>query len=48
MVDSLDPSNPADAAVIDELKSALGDLFAEQVMQDATWARTILGTVPAS
>ncbi|KAJ6499182.1 transcription initiation factor TFIID complex 60 kDa subunit [Mycena sanguinolenta] len=46
MVDSLDASNPADAAVIDELKSVLGDYFAEKVSQDAAWARTILGATP--
>ncbi|KAF7376247.1 Transcription initiation factor TFIID complex 60 kDa subunit [Mycena sanguinolenta] len=46
MVDSLDASNPADAAVIDELKSVLGDYFAEKVAQDAAWARTILGATP--
>ncbi|KAJ7783299.1 transcription initiation factor TFIID complex 60 kDa subunit [Mycena metata] len=41
-VDALDASNPADAAVKDELISLLGDYFGERIAQDAAWARTIL------
>jgi len=45
MVDALDPSNPSDAAVIDELKTVFGDYFGEKISQDAAWSRTILGPV---
>ncbi|KAJ7446180.1 transcription initiation factor TFIID complex 60 kDa subunit [Mycena galericulata] len=48
MVDSLDPSNPGDVAVIEELKTVLGDFFAEKVAEDRAWARSILGTAAAS
>lgn len=48
MVDSLEASNPGDVAVIEELKSVLGDFFAERVAEDGAWARTILGTPAAS
>ncbi|KAF8210394.1 TATA box binding protein associated factor-domain-containing protein [Mycena galopus ATCC 62051] len=47
MVDSLDASNPADVVVIDELRSVLGEFFAEKVVQDAAWARTILSDIPS-
>lgn len=47
MVDSLDASNPTDAGVIGDLKSVLGDFFAEKIAEDGAWARTILGTVVA-
>jgi transcription initiation factor TFIID subunit 6 len=48
MVDSLDASNPADAAVIGDLKDILGDFFAEKIAEDGAWARTILGTAAAT
>ncbi|KAJ7497412.1 transcription initiation factor TFIID complex 60 kDa subunit [Mycena latifolia] len=48
MVDSLDASNPIDAAAISDLKSVLGELFAEKVAEDGAWARTILGPTTTS
>ncbi|KAJ7217934.1 TATA box binding protein associated factor-domain-containing protein [Mycena pura] len=45
MVDALDPSNPSDAAVIEELKIVFGDYFGEKISRDAAWSRTILGPV---
>ncbi|KAJ7703078.1 TAF-domain-containing protein [Mycena rosella] len=44
MVDSLDTSNPIDAAAIGDLQSLLGEFFAEKVAEDGAWARSILGT----
>jgi transcription initiation factor TFIID subunit 6 len=43
MSDSLNPNNEADAAVINQLREVLGDVFAERVAGDAAWAREVLG-----
>ncbi|KAG6861554.1 hypothetical protein C0995_014850 [Termitomyces sp. Mi166 len=43
MVIALEPTNHLDAEVLAQLRELLGDLFAQKVAEDATWARTILG-----
>jgi transcription initiation factor TFIID subunit 6 len=43
MNDSLDLSNEADAAILNQLNEVLGGFFAGKVSVDAAWARAILG-----
>lgn len=38
----LDPNSGADSAVIEKLRTQLGDFFAERVIGDSAWARGIL------
>ena len=48
MSDSLDGTNEADAAVMDQLTEVLGPFFAKRVAGDAAWAREIVGITKAS
>ncbi|KAH7915472.1 TATA box binding protein associated factor-domain-containing protein [Hygrophoropsis aurantiaca] len=45
MPESLDPSDAADAATIDQLRDALGEFFAERLYGDKDWALGILGSI---
>jgi transcription initiation factor TFIID subunit 6 len=42
MAESLDETNPADAAVVAQLRETLGDVFADKLVGDAAWSRGIL------
>ena len=48
MSDSLDGTNEADVAVMDQLTEVLGLFFAKRVAGDAAWAREIVGITKAS
>lgn len=36
-------SNPEDLEVVNKLREALGDFFAEKLIGDAAWAKAVLG-----
>jgi transcription initiation factor TFIID subunit 6 len=43
MSDALDPSKSGDAIIIQKLQDTIGGYFTSYVVQDANWAKEILG-----
>ena len=42
MTENLDPNQPEDQELITQLRSTLGDYFAQRLMGDKAWSKGIL------
>lgn len=42
---ALNMSDAADLHIIDQLRESLGDYFASKLLEDAAWARSVLGVL---